>query len=237
MPRKVFVAGEILTAADVNTNLMDQAVMVFDDDAARTTAIPSPVEGMVTYLKDTDAVEKYVTDWEPVTPPITSGDLPAGSILQVVSTTETDRFSSSSGSFVDVTGLTATITPRDASSKILAFGAVPVSANDSNIGVALILVRGSTEIGSGTPAGSRLGAITVGNSNSSNQARTAGGQQGTPFVFLDSPNTTSATTYKIQARVTAGGSFAINGNQGDTNSATAENSRTQSTITLMEVAG
>jgi hypothetical protein len=59
VPRKVFVAGEILTAADVNANLMDQAVMVFDDAAARTAAIPSPIEGMVTYLKDTDALEVF----------------------------------------------------------------------------------------------------------------------------------------------------------------------------------
>jgi len=59
VPRKVFVAGEILTAADVNTNLMDQAVMVFADAAARTTAIPSPTEGMVTYLSDSNTVEAY----------------------------------------------------------------------------------------------------------------------------------------------------------------------------------
>jgi hypothetical protein len=59
MPRKTFVAGEILTAADVNTNLMDQAVMVFADAAARTTAIPSPSEGMVTYLSDVNRVEIY----------------------------------------------------------------------------------------------------------------------------------------------------------------------------------
>jgi hypothetical protein len=64
LPRKVFVANEILTAADVNTNLMDQAVMVFDDAAARTTAIPSPIEGMVTYLKDTDQLDKWTgSDW------------------------------------------------------------------------------------------------------------------------------------------------------------------------------
>jgi len=64
VPRKVFVAGEILTAADVNANLMDQAVMVFDDAAARTTAIPSPIEGMVTYIKSPKAVQRYNgTDW------------------------------------------------------------------------------------------------------------------------------------------------------------------------------
>jgi hypothetical protein len=59
VPRKVFVAGEILTAADVNTNLMNQAVMVFDDAAARDTAIPSPIEGMVVYLKSPKAVQRY----------------------------------------------------------------------------------------------------------------------------------------------------------------------------------
>jgi hypothetical protein len=59
VPRKVFVAGEILTAADVNANLMDQAVMTFADAAARTTAIPSPTEGMVTYLASTKNLQRW----------------------------------------------------------------------------------------------------------------------------------------------------------------------------------
>jgi hypothetical protein len=66
VPRKTFVAGEILTAADVNTNLMDQAVMTFADAAARTTALPSPSEGMVTYLADVDRLQVYNTDWQDV---------------------------------------------------------------------------------------------------------------------------------------------------------------------------
>jgi len=57
MPRKVFTAGEVLAASDVNSFLMDQTVMSFADAAARTTAIPSPVEGMTTYLNDTDALQ------------------------------------------------------------------------------------------------------------------------------------------------------------------------------------
>lgn len=57
---KDFVDGDILTAAQVDTYLMQQAVMVFDDSAARTTALSGVIaEGMITYLKDTDAVEKY----------------------------------------------------------------------------------------------------------------------------------------------------------------------------------
>ena len=65
--RKVFVANEVLTAAEVNGYLMNQAVMVFADSSARTAAIGTPTEGMVAYLKDTNAVEKYTgAAWENV---------------------------------------------------------------------------------------------------------------------------------------------------------------------------
>jgi hypothetical protein len=57
--RQVFTAGEVLTANNVNGYLMDQSVMVFADAAARSTAIPSPTEGMVTYLSDTTAIEFF----------------------------------------------------------------------------------------------------------------------------------------------------------------------------------
>jgi hypothetical protein len=59
MSRKVFTAGEVLAAADVNSFLMDQSVMSFAGTAARGSAIPSPVEGMVTYLEDTDDISVY----------------------------------------------------------------------------------------------------------------------------------------------------------------------------------
>ena len=66
--RRIFVAGEVLTAANVQGYLQDQAVMVFDDSAARGSAIGTATEGMVTYLKDTDALQVYKTDWEDVAP-------------------------------------------------------------------------------------------------------------------------------------------------------------------------
>jgi hypothetical protein len=59
MPRKVFTAGEVLAAADVNEFLMDQSVQSFAGTAARGSAIPSPVEGMVTYLEDIDDLSTY----------------------------------------------------------------------------------------------------------------------------------------------------------------------------------
>jgi hypothetical protein len=57
MPRKVFTAGEVLAAADVNEFLMDQSVMSFAGTAARGSAIPTPVEGMLTWLEDVDRYE------------------------------------------------------------------------------------------------------------------------------------------------------------------------------------
>jgi hypothetical protein len=59
MPRKVFTAGEVLAASDVNTNLMNQMVMTFAGTAARGSAIATPTEGMLTYLADTDTFEFY----------------------------------------------------------------------------------------------------------------------------------------------------------------------------------
>jgi hypothetical protein len=59
MPRKVFVANEILSATDVNTFLMDQSVMTFADSTARGSAIGTATEGMVTYLADTNTYEYW----------------------------------------------------------------------------------------------------------------------------------------------------------------------------------
>jgi len=56
---KEFTTGDVLTAADANGYLASQVVMVFADAAARTSAIASPQEGMVSYLKDTNSTEYY----------------------------------------------------------------------------------------------------------------------------------------------------------------------------------
>jgi hypothetical protein len=57
--RKVFNSGDILLASEVQGYLQDQSVMVFEDAAARGSAIPSPTEGMVTFRKDDNALEVY----------------------------------------------------------------------------------------------------------------------------------------------------------------------------------
>ena len=56
---RTFAVGEVLTANNVNTYLMQQSVMVFATAAARSTAISSPSEGMVTYLSDSNTLWYY----------------------------------------------------------------------------------------------------------------------------------------------------------------------------------
>lgn len=71
---KVFTAGEVLTAANVNGYLMQQSVMVFAGTAARASAIGTPSAGMVSYLTDTSTLQVYGTAWADVSSP---GDITA----------------------------------------------------------------------------------------------------------------------------------------------------------------
>jgi hypothetical protein len=57
--KKTFVAGEVLLAQEVNGYLMDQSVMVFGGTAARSSAIPTPTEGMMSYRTDDNVVEVF----------------------------------------------------------------------------------------------------------------------------------------------------------------------------------
>ena len=81
MPRKIFTAGEVLAAADVNTFLMDQSVMTFAGTAARGSAIGTATEGMVTYLADTDTFEFW--DGTAYQPLVSGGDFVPVSYLLV----------------------------------------------------------------------------------------------------------------------------------------------------------
>lgn len=80
--KKTFSDGEVLSAADVNGYLMDQSVMRFADSTARTAAIGTPTEGMVTYLDDVNQIEVYDgTAWVDQQAPILSEGT-AGQYLQ-----------------------------------------------------------------------------------------------------------------------------------------------------------
>jgi len=156
--------------------------------------------------------------------------LPTGSVLQVVNTTKTDIFTTTSTSFVDVTGFSASITPTSSSSKILVMVSFCFSANSGAGYPQTRILRGSTAVYVGDSAGSRTPALNL----------TYGYSQDNGFItpasaqFLDSPATTSATTYKVQLLQTAGNTAIIGATGDDSNSSTRV--RTASSIVLMEIA-
>jgi hypothetical protein len=153
-----------------------------------------------------------------------------GCILQVVSTTKTDTFVTTSTSFVDITGLSVSITPKFSTSKILVTYHTNASMEDDGYRAGLRLMRDSTAIFVGDSAGSRIQL-----SNHLVEATGIQQQFGYSGQTLDSPATTSAVTYKVQAiSLDSGRQVNINRSYGDANDAV--NGRTASSITVMEVA-
>jgi hypothetical protein len=126
-----------------------------------------------------------------------SGQVP----VQVISATKTDVFSVASSTYTDVTGLSVTVTPTSASSRILIFANVLVATSSANDVGSIQIVRNSTAIGNNTSGSAASYGISGsdGSSGDSQRAFTSAG-----LTILDSPATTSATTYKIQLRANSG---------------------------------
>jgi len=139
---KEFTTGDVLTAADANGYLASQVVMVFADAAARTSAITSPQEGMISYLKDTNSTQYYSgSAWVAI-----GGG--GGKVLQVVSANTSTDYTNNTSTYGD-TGLTATITPSAASSNVLVLvtqGIYNNKASSGQSGSKLKLLRGATTI-------------------------------------------------------------------------------------------
>ena len=149
-----------------------------------------------------------------------------GKLGQVVSTNLASTFSTSAVAYTDITGLSVSITPTAATSKVLVLVGFQASVS-ADIAVMFQLVRGSTAIDIGDAAGSRSRAsfANVYNDNLF--------QLGTfNLNFLDSPNTTSATTYKMQMFTNSGTAY-VNRTGLDNDAATRP--RTAANITVMEI--
>ena len=148
-----------------------------------------------------------------------------GKVLQVVQGVLTTATSTTSNSYVDL--CTVSITPSAATSKVWCnFSTYGGTEGDVSHGY-VILTREDTEIFSATSTGSRTGASGVMN-NATMQQYFMGGS------FLDSPNKTSATTYKIRFKTSNTYPLYINRSHRDTNLA-AYDGRTPTQITVMEI--
>tara|TARA_R100001082_G_scaffold110064_1_gene88815 strand:+ start:1294 stop:1884 length:591 start_codon:yes stop_codon:yes gene_type:complete len=156
-----------------------------------------------------------------------------GKLLQVVSTAKTDTWSSSAAnsSFVDITGFSVNITPTHSSNKIYITGFATISQSTSAAyRMALQLMRDSTAIGIGAADGNRT-RCTVGTQGMAH----ADSSPAFPFAFLDSPNTTSQVTYKMQM-MGEHSTVYVNRSGAENDGDSALTPRMISVITAMEVA-
>ena len=177
----------------------------------------SPAVGQMGYNTTTGLFDMYtasgwVSSLTGASQSIPKSALPTGSVLQVVSVANKVGTSTTGNTYIAST-LAASITPTSSSSKILVFGHFYVRTSASLVSAVLTLYRNSTDLTSGTLGLSYIYAA------SSSLEITA------PFSYLDSPSTTSSTTYTIYfKRSDAAGT------------ATVGNANIDSVITLMEIA-
>ena len=156
----------------------------------------------------------------------------AGIGSNVVSVSKTDVFSTASTSFVDVTGMSVTITPSSTSSKLLVAYQYQNSNQTSPRGHFMIVTDGADNVLlQGDAAGSRQRAVTgTTHHNDTNAVHTHAA------MFLLSPETDSPFTVKLRVRNgTGGGTFAMNRSGADTDN--TDHGRFVSTMTVIEVAG
>ena len=196
-----------------------------DVSGAISIAAPSAAgSGVLTLPTGTDTlVGKATTDTltnksiaaTQLTGTIAAAALPAGSVLQVVQGTYSTQATNATSTYAD-TGLTASITPRSASSKILviANNAVAKSAANTQSGVGLNIVRDATQI-------IQFSVITMYTNSSLANTGAAG------VCYLDSPATTSATTYKMQFKNSGANAASV----------FAQESNSTASIVLMEIQG
>ena len=128
---KTFIAGAVLGATDLNTYLMQQSTMVFASGTARSSAITSPSEGMVSYITDVDQIQTYNgSAWLPQpyaqaagTADATTSALAADAIETITITFPTGRFS------------VAPIISLSSGSSRYQFGILSISALSANVQV------------------------------------------------------------------------------------------------------
>ena len=146
----------------------------------------------------------------------------AGNVIQVPAQAVTfTQISFTTTTFTDWTGMSVSITPSSTSSRILIIASINGIYAPQSENALIRLLRNSTDIAHG------------GDYQPYNNAGVIGGGQ--TIVFIDSPSTTSSVTYKLQYRSDGGGACQVNTN--DSSNTQLGDESTNSTLTLMEIAG
>lgn len=165
----------------------------------------------------------------------TNVKFPAGHIVKIVQSLKTNAETGDTTSYADVGDLSATITPSSESNKIMIMIDIHVSGQDENISFWRCVRNGSTFFTNSSNSGAEDGSMWSYYSRTTNFSSMHYQGMRQSFNYLDSPSTTSALTYKIQARV-YDSSYPWRCNQGDSVSSSARITPVSS-VTLMEIVG
>ena len=189
----------------------------------------------IPFLDGTELVRAYPDFSEDLADAVAAGLTAAGNAgigSNVVQTVKTDTFSSTLATYETVTGLTATITPSSALSKVLVIAQVTLGISDTNRGVSIRLAGGNTSTYIGDASGSQARVLSGMTMNSSFVLRDT--LVNHTLVFLDSPDTTSQTTYEVTVAATSPATVFVNRSGQTANNVNFH--RGASSITAIEVA-
>ena len=208
-----------LTSSDVADGIITNAKLAQDIISADTALGAEPADTDEFLVSDAGTLKRMDYSY------IKGG----GKLLQVVQTVKTDTFTAgSTGSWIDITGLTVDITPASSSNKVLvSFHIGAHSQTDANTHGIRIL-RDSTTIGVGATASARISAaVWIYPGSGANSSVPSSSE------YLDSPSSTSALTYKLQMYANTTAYI----NQMSTDSDNTVYGRTASSITVKEISG
>ena len=166
---------------------------------------------------------------------LAAGDLPAGSVLQMKKAVKKDTQTFTSTTYADITGLSVTLTPRDANSKFIISFAVWDAG--THFKTYLNLLRGSTVLHADADgAGDSRNRSTSAFVTDDAEMDTHGNMHCHSMTVVDEPATSSSVTYKVQSKARSGHTAYVNRSTTD-RASTEYDDRFVSHILVMEIAG
>ena len=212
-------ADKPLGASDITDGIISNSKLAQDIISAETELATEPADTDEFLISDAGVLKR-----------LDASLIGGGKIGQVVQTHFTTQSQMSSSSFAAITGCTVDITPSATSSKVFVMISLCAGVNQASYGF-FKLYRDTTLIGSGSDSSNRIGCnFSISQNDGDN---TSDGVKQVNYQYLDSPSSTSALTYTVQASTFSNSTITYN--KTPDNSDNGRTAQGSSTITVLEV--